>query len=144
LRGSGKGWSLGSGRVSAEVIVPPIVVAEGLDLSFHRTPEDVVRQYEPWFPGDADYRAYDAEGRRLELVADPPVKSKRLIGPIRTDNAHESSLTVRATEAEPSGADEFAELLHRWLIELGERLEDPQRLTLRELLDRALAHAGFK
>ena len=127
-----------------ETIVPPIVVAEGLDLAFHRAPADVVRQYEPWFPGATDYRAFDAEGRRLELVADPPVVSKRLIGPIWTDNAHDSTLTVRAAEAEPSGANEFAELLRAWLLEIGERLEDPQRLTLRQLLDRALRHAEFK
>jgi hypothetical protein len=52
----------------SSAIVPPIVVAEGWDATFHRTEADVLAYYEPWFPGDALYRAFDSEGRRLDLV----------------------------------------------------------------------------
>jgi hypothetical protein len=129
--------------MAPQPIVPPVVVAEAWDLTFHRSPDDVLAYYEPWFPAAAGYRAFDAEGRRLELVAHPPVVPKRLIGAIWTDNAHESSLTIRPIEGEPSGANELAELLRGWLPRVGVRLDNAERLTLPELLERAVARAGF-
>jgi hypothetical protein len=42
-----------------------------------------------------------------------------MICPIWTDDAHDSSLGVRATEGEPSGREELAALLLGWLRRVG-------------------------
>jgi hypothetical protein len=90
-----------------------------------------------------DYRAYDSEGRRLELVADPPVAPRRLLGPIWTDNAHNSTLLVRATEDLPTHADDMAELLRKWLPMVGVPLAGPEGLALDELLLKAIERNGY-
>jgi hypothetical protein len=124
-------------------MVGPIVVAEGEDVTFHRTVEDVGAYYEVWFPDSVEHRAFDAEGRRLELYADPPVVPGHGIGAIPTDAAQRSTLCVRAREAEPSGADELGVLLRELLR--GRRDHDAtlDDLTLPHLLDLAVARVGF-
>jgi hypothetical protein len=127
----------------ASPIVPPIVVAEGWDLTFHRSEADVLAQYEPWFPSSAEYRAFDSEGRRLELVADPPIARQHLLGPVWTDNAHESLLLIRPTETAPGGADELIALLRGWLPRAGLVRDDLDKLTLDELMREAIGRTGF-
>ncbi len=118
------------------MIVPPIVVAEGADVSVFASVEDVVRQLEPWF-ADEPHRAYDAEGRALDLVADPPIVERRLLfGLLRSDSAHESELRVVARESEPGHAAELAALLR-------ERLGESAPLPLPELLDRLIRRDGY-
>jgi hypothetical protein len=106
-------------------IAPPIVVAEGHDVTFHRTVADVGAYYESWFPDTVEHRAFDAEGRRLELYAEGP------------------ELQVRPGEAEPSGATELADLLRAQLR--GRRSSDPviDTLGLERLLSLAVARAGY-
>ena len=128
---------------AASSIVPPIVIAEGQELMFFHTEADVLVQLEPWYPSDADYRAFDSRGRRLELFADPPIVEKHLIGPLWTDNAHRSSLFVKATEEEPGGADELGALLREWLAAVDVPLEPGEEPTLDQLLAKATGRAGF-
>jgi hypothetical protein len=45
---------------------PPIVVAEGTDVSFYASEEAVGRELEPWFV-EEDYTAFDADGRKVVL-----------------------------------------------------------------------------
>src|SRR5687768_6282478 len=71
------------------------------------------------FPSSAEYRSFDSEGRLLELVADPPVRRRRLLGPIGIDDAHKSTLLLRALETEPSGESELVALLSEWLPMVG-------------------------
>jgi hypothetical protein len=106
-------------------IASPIVVAEGHDVTFHRTVEDVGSYYEPWFPDSVEHRAFDGQGRRLELYAEG------------------SELLVRPAEAEPSGADELADLLRAQLR--GRREQDPvvDTLALERLIELAVARAGY-
>jgi hypothetical protein len=106
-------------------IVAPIVVAEGMDVTFHRAAGDVGGYYESWFPESVEYRAFDAEGRRLELRAEG------------------SSLLVRTLEDAPSGDDELCELLRSVLR--GRRPSDTllEELSLPRLLDLAVARIGF-
>ncbi|WCB93541.1 hypothetical protein DSM104299_02254 [Baekduia alba] len=108
-------------------IVMPIVVAEGLDVTFHRSAGDVGAFYESWFPASVEHRAFDAEGRRLELYAEG------------------TALMVRARDAAPGpeGAAELAQLLRELLR--GRRDHDAMldELTLAQLLDLAVARAGF-
>ena len=82
----------------------PIVLADGLDVTLYASVEDIWVDLEPWFV-EQEYRLYDATGLRLELVGEP-------------------EWSVRAVEAEPTGAEELAGLLRVWLplvgVEAGE------------------------
>ena len=84
-----------------EGIAPPITIADGDDISFYATVWDVVAEYEPWYPSWSAYRAFDAEGRRLDLYADPPIVRRRVIGPRWTDNAHKSGLSCARSRPSP-------------------------------------------
>jgi hypothetical protein len=104
-------------------LATPIVLADGLDLTFYAAVEDVWFDVEPW-QVEEDYRLYDATGRRLELVdADP-------------------DYLVRPLEDAPTGAEELAGLLRMWLPLAGAEVEEPDRRTLPELLAVAVEHAG--
>jgi hypothetical protein len=127
----------------SSAIVPPIVVAEGWDATFHRTERDVLAYYEPWFPGDAQYRAFDSQGRRLELVAVPPVKRRHIPGRAWADNAHRSALRVRVCETEPHGAGELADLLRGWLGRVDALHQATTTESLPDLLAAAVDRAGF-
>jgi hypothetical protein len=130
--------------VSSPGIVPPIVVSEDGDLDFFRSAADVTNYFEPWFPGAVDYRAYDSEGRALELYADPPVVARWwLFGLIGTDNAHESQLFVRTREVEPSHRDELTDVLRDWLRRTAPEEARLEAKTCEELLDRAIQGNGF-
>jgi hypothetical protein len=106
-------------------IVAPIVVAEGLDVTFHREPGDVGGYYEHWFPDSVEHRAFDAEGRRLELRADG------------------TALLVVALDETPTAAAELSDLLREVLR--GRRDSDTMldALTLPQLLDLAVARTGY-
>ena len=101
-------------------LATPIVLADGLDVTFYSAVEDVWLDVEPFFV-EEDYRLYDAGGRRLELVAD---------------------YTVRPLEETPTGAEELAGLLRVWLPLAGVKLDDPDAHALPELLDLAVDRAG--
>jgi hypothetical protein len=102
-------------------LVTPLVLADGLDVTFYSEVEDVWLDVEPFFV-EEDYRLYDATGRRLELVA--------------------SDYSVRPLEDAPTGADELAGLLRVWLPLAGVDLPDLDRRALPELLDLAVDRAG--
>jgi hypothetical protein len=53
-------------------IEPPIVVAEGNDVSVYRSLADVSRSLEAVDVDDGVYEAWDAPGHRLLLSTDPP------------------------------------------------------------------------
>ena len=101
-------------------LVTPLVLADGLDVTFYSTVDDVWIDVEPWFV-EQDYRLYDATGRRLQLIPDR---------------------SVRPVEDVPTGADELAGLLRVWLPLAGVELDEPDRRTLPELLDLAVERAG--
>jgi hypothetical protein len=101
-------------------LVTPLVLADGLDVTFYSAVDDVWYDVEPWFV-EQDYRLYDATGRRLQLIPDR---------------------SVRPLEDAPAGADELAGLLRVWLPLAGVELDQPDRRTLPELLDLAVDRAG--
>jgi len=102
-------------------LATPIVLADGLDVTFYSAVEDVWLDVEPSFV-EQDYRLYDAHGRRLELVA--------------------ADYSVRPLEDTPTGAEELAGLLRVWLPLVGADVSDLDRRTLPELLDLAVDRAG--
>ena len=101
-------------------LVTPLVLADGLDITFYSAVEDVWFDVEPWFV-ERDYRLYDATGRRLRLVPDE---------------------SVRPLEDVPTGAHELAGLLRVWLPLAGVEVDDPEARTLPELLELAVERAG--
>jgi hypothetical protein len=107
-------------KLSLVSLVTPLVLADGLDVTFYSAVEDVWFDVEPWFV-EQDYRLYDATGRRLQLVPDE---------------------SVRPLEDTPTGADELAGLLRVWLPLAGVRVDDPDARTLPELLELAVGRAG--
>ena len=101
-------------------LVTPIVLADGLEVTFYSAVEDVWFDVEPLFV-EHDYRLYDATGRRLQLVPDR---------------------SVRPLEDAPTGADELAGLLRVWLPLAGVQVDDPDERPLPELLELAVDRAG--
>src|SRR4051794_39617687 len=67
---------------------------------------------------------------RSKLWAQPPIRKRRLIGPIWTDNAHESNLLVRATESAPMHAEELTHLLHDTVVAGGTSADRVRDWTL--------------
>ena len=102
-------------------LATPIVLADGLDVTFYSDADDVWFDLEPVFV-EEDYRLYDATGRRLQLVPDR---------------------SVRPLEDTPTGADELAGLLRVWLPVAGVDAAGLDRRTLPELLDLAVDRAGL-
>jgi hypothetical protein len=102
-------------------LAAPIVLADGLDVTFYSHADDVWFDVEPFFV-EQDYRLYDATGRRLQLVPDR---------------------SVRPLEETPTGADELAGLLRVWLPVVGVDAAGLDRRTLPELLDLAVGRAGL-
>jgi hypothetical protein len=58
--------------------LPPLLVAEGWDLTFFRSAESLAGYIESWFPPDVEYRAWDGVGRWLELVVVETPRSRGL------------------------------------------------------------------
>lgn len=125
-------------------LVPPIVVIEGDDFMFYESVDALIADIEPWYPSSVEYHAFDSDGRRIELSADPPITYQRLIGPIWTDNAHHSRLLVRATEAVAAHAGELAGLLRETLVAGGVAREIVDDWDLGNLLSAAIERHGIR
>jgi hypothetical protein len=123
--------------------VPPIVVIEDHDFKFYASVEALVANLEPWYPSSVEYLAFDCEGRHVELWANPPIRRRRLIGPIWTDNAHASNLPVRATESVPMHAEKLAHLLHETVVAGGTPADRVRDWTLQDLLRAAIERHGL-
>ncbi len=72
------------------------------------------------------------------------MRRRRFLGLVWVDNAHESTLLIRAIETEPSGADDLAALL-RGVVARGEGSppEYLDGLPLDELLRRGIDRVGY-
>lgn len=95
-------------------IVPPLVVVEGLGeinaMHFFASARALGSHLEPWFPQEEAYRAFDSEGRKLELTVE--------VKPVRRRWRRDTTYThvgVRLAESDRLHQDELAELLRRWL-----------------------------
>lgn len=126
-----------------DALVPPLVVIEGRDFMFYASVDALTADIEPWYPSSAEYRAFDSEGRRFELSAEPPVTQRRILGPIWTDNAHKSSLVVRVIDATPLHADELVTLLRESVAASGETEDALRALDLKGLLAAAIERHGM-
>ena len=75
----------------------PIIVAEGLDISFFQTVEDAERSLEPWWVEENLGKVYDAQGRLLRL------------------QAGDRRVSILSWGIEPTHAEELKSLLREFL-----------------------------
>ena len=109
----------------------PIIVAEGNDLSFFASLEDVEGYLEAIDVDNGEYIAYDADGRPVPLSTKrlPP---RKVLGMISVRGAE--VVVASAPEEEPRHAEDLRKLLVRYL-------EEPRHAEdLRKLLVRYLGH----
>jgi len=117
--------------------LPPLVVAEGWDITFFSSETALNWHLEPWFPSKVEYRAYDSEGRKLELSVDREKIPRRWF----RDTTRER-IMVRAVENEPGHVGELADFLTEWLPMIGAP-KPPPNTPLAELLRVALEHGDL-
>lgn len=104
-------------------ITPPVIVCEGLDLSFYDSIEAAEMAMEGPDVLNGIYLAFDSKGKILDLLSDG--------GP------HDYSARVRIEEGEREAApDELVNILSRYLNAIG--VEPPEPRTLNTLLARAI------
>lgn len=109
---------------------PPIIIAEGLDLSFFRSAEAAATALEGPDVIDGIYRAYDADGLPLALASrgEPP----------------DYNAVVEIAPPADGSRDQagLAALLREYLGAVGQHA--PERAPLSALLEQAVAHAGLR
>lgn len=118
--------------------VPPFVVAEGLDVGLYASQEAIDRHIEPVDVQGVAWKAFDAEGRRLEIVVERPEKPRR-----RPWNRGRVRVAARALDELRTDGDELAALLREWLPEAG-AARPPANASLQDLLRRAIEHVGIR
>lgn len=122
-------------------LVPPIVIdnhhrRETLD--FFATVADLERHFEPWYPREESFTAYDSEGRLLELV----VERRRVPAWFGLTQRETEVVTARPVEFEPEHADALRSALASFLEEQGVAEPGTHGVDLGELVVRA--HAAAK
>jgi hypothetical protein len=117
--------------------IPPLLVAEGYDLTFFRSQRELGVYLEPWF-ADEEYRAWDGLGRPLELVVVHPPDSPPtgFLKRRRHGHAHiEARLSERTQKTR--ACDDCATYLREWLSKVGGPELSPNA-SLSDLLVQAL------
>lgn len=124
----------GAQRYGARVAVtPPLFLGERWAFDFFRSVDDALSYVEPWF-ADEDYVAFDVAGTPLRLTAVRP--PRRRFRPWRG---------AESLRIEPAGApdpDAAAAVLRQFLAASGVA-DVSERAPLQDLIDRAVAHAGW-
>lgn len=114
------------------MVNPPIIIGEPGDVGIFSSAAAVTRNLDAGV-ADGPYAAFDAEGRRLELVR-TRVKKRVLLW-----NRSVDGVTITLTEAYPTHQAELDRLLREHLNSIG----DPPltEASLVDLIDRAI-HKG--
>lgn len=110
-------------------IVPPVVVVDGLDVSFFRTPEEAGRALEGPDVLEGLYVAYDATGQPLDLHSEG--------GP-----SDYSARVWFSRRSGPPATGDLEKVLRDFLVALGESV--PPEAGLDTLLARAIAKSGYR
>ena len=121
--------------MDADEPLPPLLVADGLDLMIFRSQEDLGSYIEPWFV-DEPHRVWDARGRALELVAAEIPASGRGWRHRRHDVVR-ARLRKSATEVADCAA-----YLREWLAYV-DGPELPADASLSDLLVQAITRGGM-
>jgi hypothetical protein len=121
------------------LLVPPLMVADGWDLMFFRSLKALGGYLEPWgLPSNADYRAWDAQGRRLTLVVinDEPPRRRRRRWSVS------GVVSARLAEDQNLAPDELVAYLRDWFGQVG-AAAPPPNTPLPELVLHALMHGDL-
>jgi hypothetical protein len=87
-------------------LVPPLFVAQPDALVILRD-ESGARNFEPWFPQEERYTAFDREGRRFELAVKATEQHRRLLPGKRIAR----TVVCRQLETAPTGAEDLVAIL---------------------------------
>jgi hypothetical protein len=117
--------------------VPPLVIAEGWDVTFYSSVEALNRHLEPWYASEQAVRAYDSRGRLLGLEVESETVPRRW----RKDGRRER-IAVRVVDTDPQRAHELTELLAEWLPMAGAP-SPGSPAPLGDWLVAAVNHAGI-
>jgi hypothetical protein len=107
---------------------PPIIVVEGLDVSFFPSPSAAAAALEGPDVIDGIYQAYDADGRRLVLKS--------------AGGAADYSAVVVVEESGVIESDALSQLLREYLAAAGQHV--PPRSSIAELVELGIATTGFR
>jgi hypothetical protein len=107
-----------------------------MDVSFYASQEAVARELEPWYV-EEDYRAFDADGRKVVLSVERREVPRRWLPGTAT---HEYVVVDAADGA--AVPDELALLLREWLAAVGAPAPAPGA-PLADLLEQAVARGGL-
>src|SRR5205823_1142554 len=111
--------------IHGALMVPPLIIENRIDgFSFYESPRALTGRLEEWYASDEDWRAYDSEGRRIELKIE------------------DGSVVPHAAEAQPTHADELRQSLVEWLERKGRDRTEIEGIGLEELLRDAIAVGG--
>lgn len=120
--------------------VPPLLVAEGYDLTFFRSQQDLGGYLEPWFV-EVEHQAWDGLGRPLELVVvEPDAPASGLLKRIRHP-APQIEARLGGPTSHTNG--DCATYLREWLLKVGGP-EMPPSASLSELLVQGLLHGEIR
>ena len=117
--------------------VSPLIIAEGWDVAFYSSEDAVNRDIEPWYPSEVEYRAFDSEGRKLELSVERQKTPRRWLW-----SGTYERIIVRAVENEPGHSQELKVFLTDWLPIVGAPKPAPDT-PLAELLRLAIERSDL-
>ena len=119
----------------------PLVVAEGLDVSFYASVDRLEKQLEAIDVDEGIYLAFDASGRRLALGVSPRKRTRKIFGLTFDTTPSPQFVVVESAEADPHHGVELETVLREYLaaVEPGAQIQEG---SLRELMERASSHAG--
>jgi hypothetical protein len=118
----------------------PIVVAEGTDLSFYSSLEDVEWSLEAIDVDNGEYVAYDADGRDVPLST-KRLRPRKLLGMISVPGAE---VVVASTPQKgPQHQEELRELLVKYLS-FWEPASPLERMALKDLVLKGVERGGLK
>ena len=120
----------------------PLVVAEGLDVSFYASTDALEKHLEAIDVAEGIYSAFDAVGRRLSLGVTPPKRTRRRILGITFDTGPGLQFViVERAEVDPHRSAELVTTLREYLAAVDPEAQ-VQENSLEELIERASSHAG--
>ena len=99
------------------MLQPPVIIVEGDDILMFESADAAERYLEPVDVAAGTYSAYDAEGRKLEILTDGRI------------------VQVLSSEQEPSHQRTLVETLHRSLSLIGDSVDS--EISLPNLVERA-------
>jgi hypothetical protein len=125
-------------RLAIMRLVPPIFIDNEVDgLSNYVTVEALEDHLEPWYATDEQFRAYDSDGRMVELV----LEQRTVPGSFGVRARRVEVVTARSCEDDPQHADELSAALTDFLARRG-AAGATDAMTLSDLVAKVVSLPG--